>query len=72
LMMRIDEVLGVIGKVEAEEALPKDIDAIVQKREEARKAKNWKEADAIRAQLKAMGIVLEDTAQGVRWRREKT
>ncbi|MCW4004843.1 MAG: cysteine--tRNA ligase [Candidatus Bathyarchaeota archaeon] len=72
LMMRIDEVLGVIGKVESEEVLPKDIDAIVQKREEARKAKNWKEADAIRAQLKAMGIVLEDTAQGVRWHREKT
>jgi len=71
LMMRIDEVLGVIGKVEVEEALPADIDALVQKREEARKAKNWKEADAIRAQLKATGIVLEDTAQGVRWHKEK-
>ncbi len=71
LMMRLDEVLGVIGKVEMEEALPSDIDALVQKREEARKAKNWKEADAIRAQLKAMGIVLEDTAQGIRWHKEK-
>jgi cysteinyl-tRNA synthetase len=71
LMMRIDEVLGVIGKVEVREVLPADIDALVQKREEARKAKNWKEADAIRTQLKAMGIVLEDTAQGVRWRKEK-
>jgi cysteinyl-tRNA synthetase len=71
LMMRLDEVLGVIGKAEAEEALPADIDALVRKREEARKAKNWKEADAIRAQLKQMGIVLEDTAQGVRWHKEK-
>ena len=71
LMMQFDAVLGVIGKVEVEEALPADIDALVQKREEARKAKNWKEADAIRAQLKAMGIVLEDTAQGVRWHKEK-
>ncbi len=71
LMMRIDEVLGVIGKVKVEEALPADIDALVQKREEARKAKNWKEADAIRSQLKSMGIVLEDTAQGVRWHKEK-
>ena len=70
LMMWIDEVLGVIGKVEVEE-LPADIDVLVQKREEARKAKNWKEADAIRAQLKAMGIMLEDTAQGVRWHKEK-
>src|SRR5208283_5970358 len=71
LMMQIDEILGVIGKVEVEEALPADIDGLVQKREEARKAKNWKEADAIRAQLKAMGIILEDTAQGVRWHKEK-
>ena len=70
LMMRIDEVLGVIGKVEVEEALPTEIDALVQKRESARKAKNWKDADDIRAQLKAMGIVLEDTAKGVRWHRE--
>jgi cysteinyl-tRNA synthetase len=67
LMMQFDSVLGVIGKVEAEEALSADIDELVQKREEARKSKNWKEADAIRTQLKAMGIVLEDTAQGVRW-----
>jgi cysteinyl-tRNA synthetase len=71
LMMRLDEVLGVVGTVEVEEALPMDIDALVQKREAARKAKNWKEADAIRTQLKAMGIVLEDTAQGVRWHKEK-
>jgi len=72
LMMRLDEVLGVIGQVEVEEALPTDVDVLVQKREVSRKAKNWKEADAIRAQLKSMGIVLEDTAQGVRWHKEKT
>jgi cysteinyl-tRNA synthetase len=71
LMMRIDEVLGVIGKVEVEETLPSDIEDLIQKREIARKVKNWKEADAIRAQLKARGIVLEDTAQGVRWHKEK-
>jgi cysteinyl-tRNA synthetase len=71
VMMHLDEVLGVIGKVEVAEALPTDIDALVQKRETARKSKNWKEADAIRAQLKSMGIVLEDTAQGVRWHKEK-
>ena len=71
LMMLIDEVLGVIGKVEVEEVLPTDIEGLVQKRERARKAKKWKEADEIRAQLKAMGIVLEDTGQGVRWHKEK-
>ena len=72
LMTVIDEVLGVIGKVEVEEALPADIDALVQKRESARRAKKWKEADEIRTQLKAMGIALEDTAQGVRWHKEKS
>ena len=71
LITQLDEVLGVIGKVEVEEALPTDIDLLVQKREAARKSKNWKEADSIRAQLKALGIVLEDTAQGVRWHKEK-
>jgi cysteinyl-tRNA synthetase len=71
LIMQIDAVLGVVGEVKMQEALPAEIDALVQKREEARKAKNWKEADAIRTQLKAMGIVLEDTAQGVRWHKEK-
>ena len=71
LMVKFDAVLGVIGKVEVEEALSADIDALVQKREAARKAKNWKEADGIRVQLKVMGIVLEDTAQGVRWHKEK-
>jgi cysteinyl-tRNA synthetase len=71
LIMQIDAVLGVIGEVKTQEVLPAEIDVLVQKREEARKAKNWKEADAIRTQLKAMGIVLEDTAQGVRWHKEK-
>ena len=70
--MMLDEVLGIIGKVEVEEALTADIDAMVQKREAARKAKNWKEADEIRSQLKAMGVVLEDTVQGVRWHKEKS
>jgi len=66
-----DSVLGVIGKVESEAALPKEAEELVRRREEARKSKDWKAADAIRQQLKAMGIVIEDTAQGVRWKVEK-
>jgi cysteinyl-tRNA synthetase len=66
-----DKVLGVIGKIEAEAALPKEAEVLIRKREEARKSKDWKTADAIRQQLKAMGIVIEDTAQGVRWKIEK-
>lgn len=72
LIMKIDKVLAVIGEVEVEEVLSSDVDALVQKREAARKVKNWKEADQIRAQLKTMGIVLEDTASGVRWHKQKT
>jgi cysteinyl-tRNA synthetase len=70
VLMQFNSVLGIIDHVEVEENLPSDIDALVQKREVARKAKNWKEADIIRAQLRELGIVVEDTAQGVRWHKE--
>ena len=43
---------------------------MIEARTKARKEKNWAEADRIRDELKAMGIVLEDTAQGVKWHRE--
>jgi len=71
LMAGFDKVLGVIGEVKREETLPKEAAELISQREEARKAKDWKTADAIRQQLKAMGIVIEDTAQGVRWKIEK-
>jgi cysteinyl-tRNA synthetase len=51
--------------------LPKEAEELITKREEARKAKDWKTADAIRQKLKAMSITIEDTPQGVRWRIEK-
>jgi cysteinyl-tRNA synthetase len=71
LIAAFDSVLGVIPKPE-EEALSPEAQELIKKREDARKAKDWKTADAARAQLKAMGIILEDTAQGVRWKREKS
>jgi cysteinyl-tRNA synthetase len=71
LIMDLDQVLGVIPKLK-EETLSKEAEELIKKREEARKTKDWKTADAARQQLKAMGIILEDTAQGVRWKREKT
>ncbi|MCW4044342.1 MAG: cysteine--tRNA ligase [Candidatus Bathyarchaeota archaeon] len=72
LIADFDRVLGVIGKIEADAALPKEAEELIKKREEARKNKDWKTADAIRQQLKAMGVVIEDTTQGVRWKIEKT
>ncbi|MGC8939965.1 MAG: cysteine--tRNA ligase [Candidatus Bathyarchaeia archaeon] len=71
LMMKFDEVLGVIGEVKKEEKLPKEAEELILKREEARKAKDWETADKIREQLKAMGIIVEDTPQGVKWKIEK-
>jgi cysteinyl-tRNA synthetase len=70
-MVGFDKVLGVIGEVKKEEKLPKEAEELIRKREEARKAKDWKKADEIRVQLKAMGIIMEDTPQGVKWRVEK-
>jgi cysteinyl-tRNA synthetase len=71
LMVRFDKVLGVIGEVKEEEKLPKEAAELIQKREEARKAKDWKAADSIRQQLKAIGITIEDTPQGTRWKIKK-
>ena len=71
LLTSFDKVLGVVGEVKKEETLPKEIEALVMKREEARKAKDWKTSDEIRQQLKALNVIIEDTPQGVRWRIEK-
>jgi len=71
LMMKFDKVLGVIGRVKKEEKLPKEAEELIRKREEARKAKDWQTADKIREQLRAMGIIIEDTPQGVKWRIKK-
>jgi cysteinyl-tRNA synthetase len=58
----------VIGEVEEEEVLSKEAEELIAKREEARKAKDWATADALRVRLSELGVVVEDTAQGVRWR----
>ena len=60
-----DELTGVLGLVynRKTETLDSDVEALIEARTNARKEKNWAEADRIRDQLKEMGIVLEDTAQ---------
>jgi cysteinyl-tRNA synthetase len=68
LMIRFDKVLAIMGEVK-KELLPKDVEQLIQKREAARKARDWKTADDIRHKLYEMGIILEDTTAGVKWRR---
>ncbi len=66
-----DELTNVLGLVynRKTESLDDEVEALIAARTEARKSKNWAEADRIRDQLKEMGIVLEDTPQGVKWSR---
>jgi len=74
LLVKFDEIMGlnikdVKEKQEPAEALDPEIEDLVNQRQQARKDKNWKLADEIRDKLKEIGIVLEDTPQGVRWKR---
>ena len=66
-----DQLTGVLGLVynRKQEVLDSEIEELIAKRTEARKNKDFKTADAIRDQLKEMGIILEDTPQGVKWSR---
>ena len=66
-----DELTGVLGLVynRKTETLDSEIEALIEKRTEARKNKDFKTADEIRDKLKEMGIILEDTPQGVKWTR---
>ncbi len=67
-----DELTGVLGLIynrEKKGSLDDEIEKLIEMRNEARKSKNWAEADRIRDELKARGIILEDTAQGVKWHR---
>ena len=66
-MAAFDSVLGVLEA--PDDSLDADIQRLVDERQAARKARDFARADAIRDQLRQRGILLEDTPQGVRWRR---
>ncbi|UCD40511.1 MAG: cysteine--tRNA ligase [Candidatus Bathyarchaeota archaeon] len=75
IMQTFRELGGIFGileeEVAIEEKLPKEVEKLIQRREEARKGKNWKTADRLREEIKRLGYLLEDTSEGVRWRKMK-
>ncbi|KRE44368.1 cysteine--tRNA ligase [Paenibacillus sp. Soil522] len=71
LLERMDAVLGLLPQQHADAALlDADIEQLIVERTEARQAKKWARADEIRDLLTQKNIVLEDTPQGIRWRRK--
>ncbi len=68
LIVKLSDVLGLIVEKE-EEMLDQDIEALIEERQAARKARDFARADEIRAELLEKGIILEDTREGVKWKR---
>ncbi len=68
LLVKLTDVLGLIVDKQ-EEILDDDIEKLIEERQAARKAKDFARADAIRDELLAKGIILEDTREGVKWKR---
>ena len=68
ILVKLTDVLGIIVD-KKEELLDADIEALIQERQDARKARDFARADAIRNELLEKGIILEDTREGVKWKR---
>lgn len=66
LLKKVDTVLGVIYAGAVEEAIPEDLQALLQEREKARREKNWAVSDQIRKTITERGYVIEDTPTAVR------
>ncbi len=68
LLVKLTDVLGIIVD-KKEDILAEDIEKMIEERQAARKAKDFAKADAIRDELLAKGIILEDTREGVKWKK---
>jgi len=69
LLQRFDSVLNIFG-AEAREMLDSEVQSLIDQRQEARRRRDFGRADEIRHELADRGIILEDTKDGVRWKRK--
>lgn len=70
LTTRLTRLLAIFGvEFKAAQLLDAEVESLIEERKDARAAKDFARSDAIRDQLKEQGIILEDTPQGMRWRR---
>ena len=67
-IVTLSDILGLLVE-KKEELLDEDIEALIEERQAARKARNFARADEIRNELLAKGIILEDTREGVKWKK---
>lgn len=67
-LWRVNEILGVLDMEREDQEIDKESKQLIQKREKARRERNFAEADAIRQRLIERGVLIEDTPSGTRWR----
>ena len=68
MFLELTEVLGLVYNDKSEN-LNETVEKLIEQRNQARENKNWAKADEIRDKLKDMGIILEDTPNGVKWKK---
>jgi cysteinyl-tRNA synthetase len=70
LLLAFDKILAIdIAKEVTTDQLPLKIEELIKKRERARKNQDWETADELRDEIKKRGYLLEDTSEGIRWRK---
>jgi len=71
LLQEFDKILAIdLSREVTREKLPETIEELIRKRESARKKRDWETADKLREEIKKLGYLLEDTPEGIRWRKK--
>ena len=68
MALDFDKVLGLNLKENTSKKMDSQVKKLIEDREKARKSKAYKKADEIRKEIEGLGIILEDTSEGVRWK----